>query len=120
MSQLYWYAQMAYIGGGFSTGVHNVMEPAIARLPIFFGPKYDNSPEAEKLINVSGGFVINNGKDLKNGIEKILNYKNAFMKESNSSTSVIHNRFKRKSSLNLLLGLTSSILANFLISFKQK
>tara|TARA_Y100001970_G_scaffold91415_1_gene115281 strand:- start:2035 stop:3309 length:1275 start_codon:yes stop_codon:yes gene_type:complete len=91
LSQLYWYAQMAYIGGGFSTGVHNVMEPAIARLPIFFGPKYDNSPEAEKLINVSGGFVINNGKELKNGIEKILNDKNAFMKASYSSTSVIHN-----------------------------
>ncbi len=90
LSQLYWYAQMAYIGGGFSTGVHNVMEPAIARLPIFFGPRYNNSPEAEKLIDVNGGFVIHNGKDLKNGIEKLLNDKNAFMKASYSSTDVIH------------------------------
>ncbi len=90
LSQLYWYAQMAYIGGGFSTGVHNVMEPAIARLPIFFGPKYDNSPEADKLIDVKGGFVINDGQDLKNGIEKLLNDKNAFIKASYSSTDVIH------------------------------
>ena len=90
LSQLYWYAQMAYIGGGFSTGVHNVMEPAIARLPVFFGPRYNNSPEAEKLINVNGGFVINNGKDLKDHIEKLLNDKNAFIKASFSSTDVIH------------------------------
>ena len=39
LSQLYWDGQVAYIGGGFSSGVHNVMEPAIARLPVFFGPR---------------------------------------------------------------------------------
>ena len=39
LSQLYWDAQIAYIGGGFSSGIHNVMEPAIARLPVFFGPE---------------------------------------------------------------------------------
>ena len=54
LANLYWYGQIAYIGGGFSTGVHNVMEPAIARLPIFFGPRYNNSNEAEELI-IDGG-----------------------------------------------------------------
>ena len=48
------------------------MEPAIARLPIFFGPKYHNSPEAEELINDNGGFTINSGSDLTNGINKLL------------------------------------------------
>ena len=91
LSRLYWYAQIAYIGGGFSTGVHNVMEPAIARLPIFFGPKYHNSPEAEELINVNGGFTINSGSDLTNGINKLLLDRNLFMKTSYAATDVIHN-----------------------------
>ena len=91
LSRLYWYAQIAYIGGGFSTGVHNVMEPAIARLPIFFGPKYHNSHEAEELINVNGGFTINSGSDLTNGINKLLLDKNLFMKTSYAATDVIHN-----------------------------
>lgn len=35
LSELYWQGRIAYVGGGFSPGVHNVMEPAIARLQLF-------------------------------------------------------------------------------------
>ena len=90
LSKLYWYAQIAYVGGGFSPGVHNVMEPAISRLPIFFGPKYDHFPEAEELINVHGGFAIANGDDLTKGIKKLLLDSNTFMKASYAATDVIH------------------------------
>ncbi|GIS72392.1 MAG: hypothetical protein CM1200mP10_19690 [Candidatus Neomarinimicrobiota bacterium] len=48
---------IAYVGGGFSSGIHNVMEPAIARLPILFGPRYENFHEAEELINSGGGWL---------------------------------------------------------------
>ena len=34
LSQLYWDAQIAYIGGGFSSGIHNVMEPALSLIHI--------------------------------------------------------------------------------------
>jgi len=90
LSQLYWHAQMAYVGGGFSSGVHNVMEPAIARLPIFFGPRYSNSHEAEELIKDGGGFSINSGKDLCLGIKKLFNDKSFFIDSSYASTDVIH------------------------------
>ena len=75
LAQLYWYGQIAYIGGGFSTGIHNVMEPAIARLPIYFGPRYNNSHEAEELIKNGGGFQIDSGTDLFLGIKKLFNGK---------------------------------------------
>jgi len=90
LSQLYWSGQIAYVGGGFSSGVHNVMEPAIARLPIFFGPKYDNFPEALELIKVSGAFHIKDGNDFISGVNNLLKNKNSFLKASYAATDVIH------------------------------
>ncbi len=90
LSQLYWHAQIAYIGGGFSAGVHNVMEPAIARLPIFFGPKYDNFHEAEELIEKGGGFSLETGEELYIQIASLLNDRDMFMSSSYSATNVVH------------------------------
>ena len=90
MSQLYWDGQVAYIGGGFSSGVHNVMEPAIARLPVFFGPHYKNFIEAKELIADGGGFSIENGTDLYQGVKNLLEDRVAFIKASYAATEVIH------------------------------
>ena len=90
LSQLYWSGQIAYVGGGFSSGVHNVMEPAIARLPIFFGPKYDNFPEALELIKVNGAFCIKDGNDFISGVNNLFKNKNSFLKASYAATDVIH------------------------------
>ena len=53
LAELYMSGTAAYIGGAFSTGVHNVMEPAIMGLPVCFGPFYYNAPEAEDLIKIN-------------------------------------------------------------------
>ena len=90
LAQLYWHGQVAYIGGGFSSGVHNVMEPAIARLPIFFGPKYSNFHEAEELIEKGGGFSIQTGYELYIQVASLLNDKNKFISSSFSATNVVH------------------------------
>ena len=90
LSQLYWDGQVAYIGGGFSSGVHNVMEPAIARLPVFFGPHYKNFIEAKELIADGGGFSIENGMDLYQGIKNLFEDSVAFIKASYAATEVIH------------------------------
>jgi len=88
--RLYWQGQIAYIGGGFSTGVHNVMEPAIARLPVIFGPKYRNFPEAIDLAESGGGFPIQSSEDFYEALSRLLSDKNAFLKASFSATDVIH------------------------------
>jgi len=88
--RLYWQGQIAYVGGGFSTGVHNVMEPAIARLPVIFGPKYQNFPEAIDLAESGGGFPIRTAEEFGQIIRQLLFDKNAFIKASFSSTDVIH------------------------------
>ena len=90
LAELYWRGRIAYVGGGFSTGIHNVMEPAIARLPTIFGPKFHNSYAAEELIEAGGGFSISNDKEFRETLEKLLNDIDYFLKSSSSATGVIH------------------------------
>ena len=72
LSKLYWQGHIAYVGGGHSTGVHNVMEPAVARLPVIFGPRYHNSHEAEELINNNGGFCVKDGQEFLSTIKNLI------------------------------------------------
>jgi 3-deoxy-D-manno-octulosonic-acid transferase len=50
LAEAYAHAHVAFVGGAFSTGVHSVIEPAIAGLPVVFGPRHDNSFEAVQLL----------------------------------------------------------------------
>ncbi len=44
LSHLYQYGQMAYIGGGFGRGIHNILEAATFGLPVFLDPITGNFP----------------------------------------------------------------------------
>jgi 3-deoxy-D-manno-octulosonic-acid transferase len=55
---LYQYAHVAYVGGSFRQGVHNVLEPAVYGIPVLYGPKHENSQEAVELAKRGGGFVV--------------------------------------------------------------
>ncbi|MEE9190594.1 MAG: glycosyltransferase N-terminal domain-containing protein [Candidatus Neomarinimicrobiota bacterium] len=90
LPRLYWHGQVAFIGGGFSSGVHNVMEPAIARLPVMFGPRYSKSHEAEELVLAGGGFSVQNSTDTYEILKKLLFDKNFFLSSSLAATKVIH------------------------------
>ena len=90
LSKFYWQSQIAYIGGGFSSGIHNIMEPAIARIPVIFGPKYIKSHAATELLKAGGGFSINNGIEFYDIMKILLNDKNRFLDASFAATKVIH------------------------------
>ena len=90
LSKLYWQGQIAFVGGGLSTGIHNVMEPAIARLPVLFGPKYQHAHEAEELLEYGGGFCVENQDDFTRVITDLINNENNFTKVSLAATDVIH------------------------------
>ena len=55
---LYQYADVAYVGGSFKQGIHNVLEPAVYGVPVMYGPKHENSREAVELTGREGGIVI--------------------------------------------------------------
>ena len=48
------------------------MEPAVARLPVIFGPRYHNSHEAEELINNNGGFCVKNEQEFLYTIKNLI------------------------------------------------
>ncbi|MTI30096.1 3-deoxy-D-manno-octulosonic acid transferase [Xanthovirga aplysinae] len=59
LSSLYQYGEFAYIGGGFGTGVHNILEAATFGLPVFFGNKnYKKFREANELIALKAAFSV--------------------------------------------------------------
>lgn len=60
---LYYYADIAYVGGSFKQGIHNVLEPAVYGIPVIFGPKIENSQEARQLAEAGGGAVVRNKRE---------------------------------------------------------
>ncbi|MBI5475681.1 MAG: 3-deoxy-D-manno-octulosonic acid transferase [Ignavibacteriales bacterium] len=61
---LYQYADIAFVGGGFSAGIHNVLEPAVYGVPVVFGPKFANSQEAQILIAIGGATSVTTDQDV--------------------------------------------------------
>jgi 3-deoxy-D-manno-octulosonic-acid transferase len=59
LSSLYQYGSIAFIGGGFGKGIHNILEAATFGLPIMFGTNYQKFQEAKELIHLGGAFSIN-------------------------------------------------------------
>lgn len=63
LSHLYQYANVAYIGGGFGVGIHNILEAATFGLPVLFGPNYQKFREAVELIAQGGAFSFGDEKE---------------------------------------------------------
>ncbi|HLW30098.1 MAG TPA: glycosyltransferase N-terminal domain-containing protein [Brumimicrobium sp.] len=55
LADAYRYGRIAYVGGGFGTGLHNILEPAAFGLPVIFGPIHKRFPEAQEFIDIEIG-----------------------------------------------------------------
>jgi 3-deoxy-D-manno-octulosonic-acid transferase len=72
LSALYAHASLAYVGGAFTTGVHNVMEPAAMGAPPIFGPFHQNSPEALHLLAQGLAFAIHDADGFRRVLFSLL------------------------------------------------
>ena len=72
LNQIYPLAQMAYIGGGFKTGLHNTLEAAVYGIPLAIGPKYRKFKEAKDLVALGGIQVINTTENAAHFLELAL------------------------------------------------
>lgn len=72
LSSVYQYATVAYIGGGFGVGIHNILEAAVYGVPVIFGPNYKKFREANELIEAGGAFPIRNYEELKHKLDLFL------------------------------------------------
>ena len=69
LSNIYQYGNLAYIGGGFGVGIHNILEAVAFGLPVLFGPNYQKFNEATELINKKGAVSISNYKELTSAFD---------------------------------------------------
>ena len=67
LSSIYRYGNLAYVGGGFGAGIHNVPEAAVYGIPVLFGPNNKGFREAQDLLRLGGCFEIT-GQPLFNAL----------------------------------------------------
>ncbi len=80
LSSIYAYADYAYIGGGFGSGIHNILEASIFGIPIFFGPKHQQFQEALDLIELGSAFCIKETSTLIMQFNALYYHKAAYQK----------------------------------------
>ncbi len=89
LSSIYQYGTVAYIGGGFGKGIHNVLEAATFGLPTIFGPNYQKFSEAVDLIKLKGGFSIKTAIEFDKIVGNFLENKTFLEKASQISKKFI-------------------------------
>lgn len=82
LSSLYKYATIAYIGGGFGEGIHNILEAATFGKPILFGPNYKKFREAIDLVEKEGVFSFIETDKLIELIDYLLSDNDYYQKSS--------------------------------------
>ncbi len=84
LSSIYQYGQVAYVGGGFGVGIHNVLEAAVWDMPVIFGPNNKRFQEAQGLLACGGGFEID-GYELFDELMARFDTDAAFLLQSSQS-----------------------------------
>lgn len=73
LSSIYRYGNIAYIGGGFGTGIHNTLEAAVYGIPVIFGPNFAKFHEAKELLNIGGAFTVDSEVALAETLDMLQN-----------------------------------------------
>ncbi len=72
LSSLYGYGNLAYVGGGFGNGIHNILEAATYDIPVIFGPNYHKFKEALDLARLGGAFPQHNYQNFPGLMDDLL------------------------------------------------
>jgi 3-deoxy-D-manno-octulosonic-acid transferase len=89
LSSLYRFGKLAYVGGGFGSGIHNLPEAAVYGLPVIFGPNYQRFREARDLLENGGGFTIDSAKRFRQVADELLTDSEKYQKASEAAGSYI-------------------------------
>lgn len=73
LTKIYAYADAVYVGGGFKTGLHNILEPATFGVPVVIGSEYNKFQEAVDLVNMKGCFSVSNQREFSSIFDRLKN-----------------------------------------------
>jgi len=68
LAQCYRFASIAYVGGAFRQGLHNILEPAAFGKPILFGPNTNGFPEADDIIQLGGARSVSSPESFRQAV----------------------------------------------------
>lgn len=102
LASLYKYGTLAYIGGGFGVGIHNILEPATFGLPVLFGPNHLKFREAVELKRRGGAFEINDQAELRAVFSKLLGQESYDIASKASRTFIEENKGATERIINYL------------------
>ena len=105
LSTLYKYGNIAYIGGGLKTGLHNILEAAVYGIPIVFGNKYSKFQEAKDLIQLKGAFSFATEKELEDILNKLFSDTNYCKKTGEINSVYIE---KNKGAVEKIISITNN------------
>ena len=71
LNSIYRYGILAYVGGGFTSGIHSILEPAVFGLPVIFGPDYHKFQEAYDMLNIGAACCVSDSAELEDQIENL-------------------------------------------------
>lgn len=124
LTKIYAVADVAYVGGGLKTGLHNILEPATFGIPVVIGNKYDKFKEAVDLVKIGGCISIQNQEEFTTAFKSFKNDKSnrkltgiinkKYIEDNLGATKLIMNYLKDKILLwtlyyNLGLGLLEGL-----------
>ncbi|MDO5636614.1 MAG: glycosyltransferase N-terminal domain-containing protein [Myroides sp.] len=105
LTQIYAYADIAYVGGAFKTGLHNILEPATYGTPVVIGPKYEKFQETKDLVALGSCLVVNNTEELSTTFNRLIvdiDYRNKlgtknrdFILQNKNATKVVMDFIER-------------------------
>ena len=68
LNRVYQSADVAFVGGGFRSGLHNTLEPAALSIPVLIGPKYETFPEVKSLVEHGGVLALIDYNDFESAL----------------------------------------------------
>ncbi len=116
LAELYLSAAIAFVGGGFhGKGLHSVIEPAAAGVPVLFGPRHHGSRDAQLLLAARGACAVGDAGALAAAVAGWLGNETARAEAGAAARAVVERgRGAADRSLRLVLNLveTHSLTAN--------
>lgn len=73
LGRAYQHATVAYVGGAFGSGLHNILEATAYGLPVVFGPKTNRFPDADELVELGLAFKINDADSAHQALTRLAN-----------------------------------------------
>lgn len=91
LSSIYRYATVAYVGGGFGVGIHNVPEAAVYGIPVIIGPNNKKFREAQALLKNGGCREIHNATDFQKIMDQFTTEPDELKQAGERAGQYIHN-----------------------------